>query len=36
MSCGVDVLVPLDLWHLNVKLSLALKGFGKQPGVILL
>ena len=25
MSCGVVVLVPLDLWHLKVKLSLALK-----------
>lgn len=30
MSCGVEVLVPLDLWHLKVKLSLALKRSRKQ------
>lgn len=34
MSCGVVVLVPLDLWHLKVKLSLALKGIGEQVHVI--
>lgn len=34
MSCGVVVLVPLDLWHLKVKLSLALKGIREQVHVI--
>lgn len=35
MSCGVVVLVPFDLWHLKVKLSLALKGIRKHTYVIL-
>ncbi len=34
MSCGVVVLVPLDLWHLKVKLSLALTGIREHIHVI--